>query len=98
MFIVAVRLDGFDLWNVDSGNVVCCLDVKFWEASLVLNETLKVGWRVLIPALVSKPNTALVMNVFTKETKLCPAFPSPDEAAADWTADENGCYTVKVER
>jgi len=39
-----------------------------------------------------------VMNVFTKETKLCPAFPSPEEAAADWTQDANGCYTVKVER
>ena len=64
----------------------------------MLNETLKFGWRVLIPALVSKPNTALVMNVFTKETKLCPAFPSPDEAAADWAKDANGCYTVKVER
>jgi hypothetical protein len=98
LFVVVVWLGVFDWCNVDCWHVVCCLDVQFWETSLVLNETLKVGWRVLIPALVTKPNTALVMNVFTKETKLCPAFPSPDEAAADWTADERGCYTVKVER
>ena len=55
-------------------------------------------WRVLLPALVSKPNTALVMNIFTKETKLCPAFPSPDESASDWQQDASGNYTVKVER
>ena len=97
MFAFVVRLVCFDCWNVGRCYVVRLLDVKFWETSLVLNETLKVGWRVLIPALVTKPNTALVMNVFTKETKLCPAFPSPDEAAANWKADERGCYTVKVE-
>ena len=97
MFVVVVWLDVFDWCNVDWWHVVCCLDVKLWETSLVFNETLKVGWRVLIPALVTKPNTALVMNVFTKETKLCPAFPSPEEAAANWKADERGCYTVKVE-
>ena len=97
MLFVVARLVCFDCWNVGRCYVVRLLDVKFWEASLVLSDTLKVGWRVLIPALVTKPNTALVMNVFTKETKLCPAFPSPAEAAANWKADERGCYTVKVE-
>ena len=98
MFAVVVWLDVFDWCNVDSGNVVCCLDVKFWETPLMLDKTLSVGWKVLLPALSAHPNTALVMNVFTKETKLCPAFPSPEEAAADWAKDANGCYTVKVER
>ena len=98
MFAVVVRLDVFNLWNVDSWNVVCLLDVKLWKASLMLEKTLKFGWKVLLPALSAHPNTALVMNVFTKETKLCPAFPSPEEAAADWAKDANGCYTVKVER
>jgi len=37
------------------------------------------------------------MNVFTKQVKCCPAFPSPDESAADWAKDSNGDYTVKVE-
>ena len=76
MFAVVVWLDVFDWCNVDSGNVVCCLDVKFWKASLMsITKFDGQVWRVLLPALVSKPNTALVMNVFTKETKLCPAFP-----------------------
>ena len=97
MLFVVVRVDVVLRWFVDCCNNFCGLDVKFWEASLVLSDTLKVGWRVLIPALVSKPNTALVMNVFTREAKLCPAFPSPAEAAANWKADERGCYTVKVE-
>ena len=97
MFAVVVWLVCFDCWSLWWCYVVRRLHVKFREASLVLNDTLKVGWRVLIPALVSKPNTALVMNVFTREAKLCPAFPSPAEAAANWKADERGCYTVKVE-
>ena len=99
MFIVVVRLDGFDLWNVDWCYVVCLLDVKFWETPLMsITKFDGQVWRVLLPALVSKPNTALVMNVFTKETKLCPAFPSPDESASDWQQDASGNYTVKVER
>ena len=97
MFFVVAWLVCFNCWRLCWCYFVRCLYVKFWETSLVFNETLKVGWRVLIPALVTKPNTALVMNVFTKETKLCPAFPSPAEAAANWKADERGCYTVKVE-
>ena len=63
----------------------------------LLNNTLSTGWKVLLPALSAHPNTALVMNVFTKETKLCPAFPSPDESASDWQQDASGNYTVKVE-
>ena len=63
----------------------------------MLNETLKFGWRVILPSLITKPNTAIVRNVFTGKAKFCPAFPSPAEAAANWKADENGCYTVKVE-
>ena len=97
MFAVVVWLVCCDYCGLGRWYVVRCLDVKFWEASLVLNDTLKVGWRVLIPALKTKPNTALVVNVFTREAKLCPAFPSPAEAAANWKADERGCYTVKVE-
>jgi len=98
MFFVVARLDVVDLRRVDWFDVVRLLDVKFWETSLVLKETLKFGWRVLLPSLVSKPNTALVMNVFTREAKLCPAFPSPAEAAADWKADSTGNYTVQVLR
>ena len=99
MFALVVWLDVFDLWNVDSWNVVCCLDVKFWETPLMsITKFDGQVWRVLLPALVSKPNTALVMNIFTKETKLCPAFPSPDESASDWQQDASGNYTVKVER
>jgi len=99
MFFVVVRLDVFDFWNVDLRHVVRLLDVKLWKAPMM--STTKFDgqvWRVLLPALVSKPNTALVMNVFTKETKLCPAFPSPDESASDWVKDSTGNYTVKVER
>ena len=70
----------------------------YWEDSAKMGITKFDGqvWRVLLPALVTLPNTALVMNVFTKETKLCPAFPSPDEAASDWVKDSTGNYTVKV--
>ena len=64
----------------------------------MLNETLKVGWRVILPSLITKPNTAIVMNEFTREAKFCPAFPSPAEAAADWKADSTGNYTVQVLR
>ncbi len=66
----------------------------------MLNDTVKFDgqvWRVLLPSMASRPNTALVMNVFTKQVKCCPAFPSPDESAADWAKDSNGDYTVKVE-
>jgi len=98
MFAVVVRLDVVDLRRVDWFDVVRLLDVKFREASLVLNETLKVGWRVIIPSLITKPNTAIVRNVFTGKVKFCPAFPSPAEAAADWKADSTGNYTVQVLR
>jgi len=54
-------------------------------------------WRVLLPSMASRPNTALVMNVFTKQVKCVPAFPSPDESAADWTKDSDGDYTVRVQ-
>ena len=98
MFAVVVRLDVVDLRRVDWFDVVRLLDVKFREASLVLNETVKFGWRVILPSLITKPNTAIVMNVFTREAKFCPAFPSPAEAAADWKADSTGNYTVQVLR
>ena len=100
MFVVVVWLDVVDLRRVDWFDVVRLLDVKFREASLVLNDTVKFDgqvWRVLLPSMASRPNTALVMNVFTKQVKCCPAFPSPDESAADWAKDSNGDYTVKVE-
>jgi len=98
MFFVVARLVCVDCCNLGRCYFVRRLDVKFREASLVLNETLKFGWRVLLPSLITKPNTALVMNVFTREAKLCPAFPSPAEAAADWKADSTGNYTVQVLR
>ena len=98
MFFVVVRLVRFNCWHLWWCYFVRCLDVKFREASLVLNETLKVGWRVILPSLITKPNTAIVMNVFTREAKFCPAFPSPAEAAADWKADSTGNYTVQVLR
>ena len=99
MFFVVARLDVVDLRRVDWFDVVRLLDVKFWETPLMsITKFDGQVWRVLLPALVSKPNTALVMNVFTKETKLCPAFPSPDESASDWQQDASGNYTVKVER
>ena len=100
MFVVVVWLDVVDLRRVDWFDVVRLLDVKFREASIVLNDTVKFDgqvWRVLLPSMASRPNTALVMNVFTKQVKCCPAFPSPDESAADWAKDSNGDYTVKVE-
>jgi len=98
MFVVVVWLVRRDCCGLGWRYVVRRLDVKFRETSIVLNETLKVGWRVLLPSLITKPNTALVMNVFTREAKLCPAFPSPAEAAADWKADSTGNYTVQVLR
>ena len=98
MFAVVVWLDVFNFHSVARCNCFCCLDVKFRETSIVLNDTLKVGWRVLLPSLITKPNTALVMNVFTREAKLCPAFPSPAEAAADWKEDATGNFTVQVLR
>ena len=64
----------------------------------MFNETLKFGWRVLLPSMASRPNTALVMNVFTKQVKCVPAFPSPAEAAADWKEDSTGNFTVEVLR
>ena len=100
MLFVVVRVDVVLRWFVDCCDCVRCLHVKFREASLVLNDTVKFDgqvWRVLLPSMASRPNTALVMNVFTKQVKCCPAFPSPDESAADWAKDSNGDYTVKVE-
>ena len=99
MFAVVVWLGVFDFWNVDLRNVVCCLDVKFWEAPLM--STTKFDgqvWRVLLPTMASRQNTALVMNIFSKEVKCCPAFPSPDESASDWVKDSTGNYTVKVKK
>jgi len=98
MLFVVVCVDVILCWDLDWCDCFRCLDVKFREASLVFNETLKVGWRVLLPSLITKPNTAIVMNVFTREAKFCPAFPSPAEAAADWKADSTGNYTVQVLR
>ena len=98
MFAVVVWLVRRDCCSLGWWYVVRCLDVKLREASLVLNETVKFGWRVILPSLITKPNTAIVMNVFTREAKLCPAFPSPAEAAADWKADSTGNYTVEVLR
>ena len=99
MFAIVVWLVCVDCWNVGGCYFVRRLDVKFWEASLV--RTTKFDgqvWRVLLPSMASRPNTALVMNVFTKEIKFCPAFPSPDESAADWKEDATGNYTVQVLR
>ena len=100
MLVAVVWLVCCDCCGLGRWYVVRRLDVKFREASLVLNDTVKFDgqvWRVLLPSMASRPNTALVMNVFTKQVKCCPAFPSPDESAADWAKDSNGDYTVKVE-
>ena len=99
MFAVVVWLDVIDNDMLGGLYNFRLLDVKFWGAPLMWSTTKFAGqvWHVLLPSMASRPNTALVMNVFTKEVKCCPAFPSPDESASDWTINENG-YFVEVKK
>ena len=68
MFVVVVRLDVVNLRRLDWFDVVCLLDVKFWETSLMVDFLKAVGLAFLMGcALVVGP---LVLQLHVQQLEI----------------------------